>query len=567
MSGLTIVSPESGQSAIAVTGADTTLRGIVAGRATTSVNAATIEVAAAGLTTLEGMLVGQDAGPGTSPAVTSSGAGLAVTDSVIGSTRGDGIAITSSEANTIKRSQITSTGNASWAVSVTSAGDSSSAKKAVLESSILTGGPDTGGGLLAVSLNPAAPGISTAGPVTVEGRHITVAGGKAGVALDALAGGLVLTGAVGNVTGTFTSSILHGDNRAQHHVAGLLPPTAANTSTFSCTTCDGAKPTGNGTITWADGTPNTEDGKLFVDPAKRSYAIRADAPVIDKGGDLVAGESDKDVHGQARKTGAQTDIGADEFLNRAPTAAFGSTATTVRENAAVGFLSGATDPEAAFGGGIAEWRWDFGDGVLQTTTVGGVVHTYAKRGSYNVTLTVVDRQGAVSETTAPKTIVVRDGTPPRVAITRPAVNASLKLSAAKRKCKTTKPKAGSKAKPKRTCTKPKPKKLTVAGTATDESGLASVEVAVRIVSRSGASSAQTGTCEFHTGLRVVQRPCDKPVFRKARISGTAWSWTSRTRKALPTGRYEVTARATDTQGVVSTLFTAAAKTKLAFRVR
>ena len=210
---------------------------------------------------------------------------------------------------------------------------------------------------------------------------------------------------------------------------------------------------------------------------------------------------------------------------------------------------------------------DFGDGVKETTAAAGVAHTYAKRGSYNATLTVVDRQGGVSQTTAPKTIVVRDGTPPRIAITRPAANASLKLSAAKRKCTTTKPKAGSTAKPKRTCTKPKPKRLTVSGTVADESGIASVEVAVRIVSRTGGRALPDGTCEFHTGLRVVQRPCASPVYRKASIKGMNWSWTSRTRKALPKGRYQVTARATDTQAVTSSVFTAAAKTLVAFRIR
>jgi PKD repeat protein len=53
--------------------------------------------------------------------------------------------------------------------------------------------------------------------------------------------------------------------------------------------------------------------------------------------------------------------------------------------------SGSSDPD---GGAIASYDWDFGDG--NTGTGMGPTHTYASDGSYTVTLTVVDDEGASS---------------------------------------------------------------------------------------------------------------------------------------------------------------------------
>src|SRR2546428_428203 len=71
--------------------------------------------------------------------------------------------------------------------------------------------------------------------------------------------------------------------------------------------------------------------------------------------------------------------------NQPPSAAFTSSCPTL----ACSFTDQSSDPD----GTIATWRWDFGDG-----STGGTArnpsHTYSAGGSYTVTLTVTDNQGA-----------------------------------------------------------------------------------------------------------------------------------------------------------------------------
>ena len=76
--------------------------------------------------------------------------------------------------------------------------------------------------------------------------------------------------------------------------------------------------------------------------------------------------------------------------NQAPTADF--TYTTLGGNA-VGFADQSTDPD----GTITAWSWNFGDGG--TSTVQNPTHTYASPGTYNVTLTVTDDDGATDPVT------------------------------------------------------------------------------------------------------------------------------------------------------------------------
>ncbi|MGC0271840.1 PKD domain-containing protein [Pseudactinotalea sp. Z1739] len=77
-------------------------------------------------------------------------------------------------------------------------------------------------------------------------------------------------------------------------------------------------------------------------------------------------------------------------VNQAPVAAF----TSLIEESTVAFdASGSTDPD----GTVEEFSWDFGDG--NTGEGEQVSHTYAEPGTYQVTLTVTDDEGATHAVT------------------------------------------------------------------------------------------------------------------------------------------------------------------------
>ena len=65
---------------------------------------------------------------------------------------------------------------------------------------------------------------------------------------------------------------------------------------------------------------------------------------------------------------------------------------------AANFTDTSTDPD----GTVVAWSWVFGDGG--TSTVQNPSHTYATGGTYNVTLTVTDNDGAQNSITKPVTV-------------------------------------------------------------------------------------------------------------------------------------------------------------------
>jgi PKD repeat protein len=86
-------------------------------------------------------------------------------------------------------------------------------------------------------------------------------------------------------------------------------------------------------------------------------------------------------------------------LNRPPTALFTENATTVKTGETIQFdASHSSDPDGIIG--IVEYFWDFGD----ETNATGVTptHAYSENGSYTVTLTVTDDDGASSSESALK---------------------------------------------------------------------------------------------------------------------------------------------------------------------
>ena len=89
-------------------------------------------------------------------------------------------------------------------------------------------------------------------------------------------------------------------------------------------------------------------------------------------------------------------VTVNEPPNVPPTAAFTSTTSELTANV----TSTSTDSD----GTIASYGWDFGDGVSDTTATAS--HTFAAAGTYPVTLTVTDDDGAVTSVTQNVTVSV-----------------------------------------------------------------------------------------------------------------------------------------------------------------
>jgi len=99
-------------------------------------------------------------------------------------------------------------------------------------------------------------------------------------------------------------------------------------------------------------------------------------------------------------------------LNRPPVASFTENATTVLTGEVIHFNASASSDQD---GSIANYFWDFGDGTNGTGVV--VDHSYADNGTYTVTLTVTDDDGATDTTSSIKTVLNR---PPVASFTESA---------------------------------------------------------------------------------------------------------------------------------------------------
>jgi hypothetical protein len=491
-----------------------TITGSTAGTGVLITGSITFSADGADPSVLEKVVVAPSTAASPAVGVTGTG-GVAVRDSLLVSTGATGVTIANG-ANSLTRSTVVSGEGAGAAILVQ---PGSAATSLTLDSTILSGGP-TGSGL---TVNTGAGGglLAGTGDATITARHITIAGSANGIVLDSSKASGV--SAVGNIVATVSDSIVLGASTTKNYAGLLLLP--PNKATLAFTRTDQA----------------TSAETLFANPAKRNFHLRADASAIDKAM-TTPGDSPTDIDGQARSSGAASDQGADEFVNTAPKAVLAVKTPAPRSQAPVLFdASGSTDREAGIGGEIVKYRWSFGDGQTAETTTAETSHTYAGEGTAIVTLSVVDRQGASSEpVSAP--LQLGDGTPPAVAITVPLNNQKAKRSKTTTKTIT---KNAKKTKVKRRTLTP----ITIAGTATDKSGVKNVVITVEKLGRAGTgTNAQCTWLDPSAGL--VKRACTKPVLIRPHVTRGTWAYKplKKIKKGLSAGTYRVSAYGTDNAG-------------------
>jgi hypothetical protein len=436
----------------------------------------------------------------TAATLTYTGSNAKLTDITVLSTVADAVVL-GKDGSTIQRAEIVATKSGQSAVSVVGAG-LDAARTITVDSSVLTGPK-------AFSASYAAPGIGVS-TITAAFRHVTAIGN---VVADASAG----VGLGGGITETFLDSIIRGK---QVPAAGA-PTTATIT----------ADPARNSVAEAA-----TDVAALFVKPAGFDFHLRADATAVLDKGQVTAGESEKDLDGDPRTNGPASDYGADEFVNRAPTAALAAPGAKVRQNVPATFdASKSADPEGASGGGIANYHWDFGDGKTADTTTPTTTHAFPERKSYNVTVTVTDRQGAASAASAPVAVDVLDGTPPEVSVSQPLTKQRINLY---------KPRTKKRA------------KVTFFGKASDDTQLAKVYLALRAV------AVKNGRCKWFDGKsKLVTGECGNPPVLATALTGTTWRYALPRKARLPKGPYLLAAIAVDASGLPSEY------KQIAFRLR
>ena len=569
LKGLIVSVQPNGGAAVSVSGANATIDQCYLAKQTTSTEEiATVLVAealASGTTTLKSSVVihaPDQSAANDAPAIQgpTGNSALAISDSFVVSGLESGPALnilgSSGAGHTIVRSRLYAFKSAADAIRIFVALDHTSPVKLAADSSVLAAGQN-GSGVYAETENGGGvpPGGSTAGDINITLNRVTVAGSTYATKLLANAdgGSLPAPEPTGDVAMTVDRSIFHGRKLVQSYDGdGLL--SASNTSTLTVTNSDAVKDS-NDAATGEGATLNVTNSsihtaaQLFRDPFSRDLRLRADAPVIDQAGTPSGSESDKDVEGDPRVVGPAADTGADEFLNRAPTARLVVNPASPVQNQDITLdASGSTDPEAGVGGAITRYEWDFGDGSPLETTTGPVhSHRYAQIGTYNVTVRVTDNFGAVSAPSDAFAVNVRDGIPPQVRIVAPKNNQRFKLY------RTTKRRVGG-----RTVTTRRRNQIRFAGNATDAFGVRSVELSIRLVRtppRRTATRSQTGTCRYLNPSRniIVGRRCSRPLFFPISLREGLWAYRTKRNARLRAGDYQATLRVTDNNGVQAVL--------------
>jgi hypothetical protein len=193
--------------------------------------------------------------------------------------------------------------------------------------------------------------------------------------------------------------------------------------------------------------------------------------------------------------------------------------------------SGSTGP-------IAQYEFQYGDGVVETSTQPLATHGYRDTGNFQARVTVIGTSGqrAVS---APVSIHVRDGIPPVVSIGSPRPNQRMRLGAGG---------------------------LTLSGRATDAGGVKRVQLAMQLVSSSRHFKTGGACIWYDAHVWLVLAGCGSPYWFDAHVAHGRWSFQIGSNALIPAGTYVVRVQAIDRAGNVSHYYAVSLRTILPFKL-